>query len=213
MKYKSMAKGVRFPNVVAIAVVLFISWQLFTLGYRVHAVTTGNVNTFTTVSAGVLQLTSASTSNSFTGVTVLFTSQTGTMPDLGAARVSDARGSGAGWSYTLSGTDWGELNNQAAGGRHNQLDYDSTGSDGNLGKMCLITTNGAVRSQAGQGTTGITKGSTNCFSASVTSLTIYTASSGNGKGDYWITDFSLQQFIPSSPTAQNLTTTLTFTST
>ena len=200
----------RMVYIGVVIAVLLMAYQLFTLGFRVMAVTSTS-SWFTTVSAGTLAITTASSSNSFTGVSVTFTSQTATAPDLGGARIQDARGSGAGWSFTLSGQDWGELNNQAAGGRHNQLDYDSTGADGNLGKMCMIATNGAIRSQAGQNTAGITKGSTNCFSASVTSLTIYTASSGNGKGDYWITDFSLQQFIPSNPTAQNLTTTLTFT--
>jgi hypothetical protein len=186
-------------------IVLCMSYQLFTLGSRVNAATTGNLVAFTTVSAGVLQLTSASTSNSFTGVSVSFVSQTATMSDLGAMRVSDARGSGAGWSVVLTGTDW------KSGQDVMQLDYDGTGSNGNLGKMCLIVASGQIRSEAGQGTSGITKGSLNCFSASVTSLSIYTASATNGEGDYWITDFSLQQYIPSSPTAQSLTTTLTIT--
>ncbi len=192
-------------------IVLLISTRLFTLGYRAFA-STNTVNAFTTVTAGVLQTTSASTSNSFTGVNVLFTSQTATMPDLGAMRVSDARGSGAGWTMALSAVAWNEANNNGGGNVHtNQLDYNGTGSDGNLGKMCIITSAGQIRSQAGANTTGITKGSLACFSASVNSLSIYTAAGGSGKGDYWITDFSLQQFIPSNPTAQNLTTTLTLT--
>ncbi len=192
-------------------VVLVMTTQLFTLGLRVYA-SVNNVNAFTTVTAGVLQTISASSSNSFTGVSVLFTSQTATMPDLGAMRVSDARGSGAGWSMALSATDWGTLNNQGGtNAQTHQLDYDGTGSDGNLGKMCLIVASGQIRSQAGQDTSGITKGSLNCFSGTVTSASIYTAATSSGKGDYWITDFSLTQFIPSNPTAQNLTTTLTLT--
>lgn len=92
-----------------------------------------------------------------------------------------------------------------------QLDYDGTGSDGNFGKMCMVVASGQIRSEAGQNTSGVTKGSLGCFSAGVTSLSVYTAAGGSGKGDYWITDFSLQQFIPSNPTAQSLTTTLTYT--
>ncbi len=204
---------VRPQKMVYIGVLLavaFMTAQLFTLGYRAFAATS-NSNWFTTVTAGTLSIISASSSNSFTGVAVSFSSQTATAPDLGAVRVSDARGSGAGWSLALSGVDWNELNNNAPGGHIAQLDYDGTGSDGNLGKMCLIVSSGQIRSQAGQNTTGITKGSLACFSGGVSSLSIYTASSTNGKGDYWITDFSLQQFIPSNPTAQNLTTTLTLT--
>ena len=77
--------------------------------------------------------------------------------------------------------------------------------------MCLVVASGAIQSIAGQGTTSITKGALDCFSASVSSIDIYTADSSFGKGDYWITDFSLQQYIPSNPTAQNLTTTVILT--
>lgn len=194
----------RVAYIGVVIAVLLMSYQLFTLGTRAFAVTSTST-WFTTVTAGTLSIVSASTSNSFTGVSVSFSSQTATAPSLGAVRVSDTRGSGAGWTIALSGVDW------KAGQDVMQLDYDSTGSNGDLGKMCLIVSSGAILSIAGQNTTGITKGSLTCFSASVTSLSIYTAAAASGKGDYWITDFSLQQFIPSNPTAQNLTTTLTLT--
>ena len=198
------ARPHRMVYIGVVIAVLLISYQLFTLGTRTLAATANSV-WFTTVSAGVLNIVSASTSNSFTGVSVTFSSQTSTASDLGAVRLSDARGSGAGWTLALSGTDW------KAGQDVMQLDYNGTGSNDNLGKMCMVVASGQIRSEAGQNTSGITKGSLGCFSAGVTSLSIYTASATNGKGDYWITDFSLQQFIPSSPTAQNLTTTLTLT--
>ncbi|MBI4090653.1 MAG: hypothetical protein HY422_01365 [Candidatus Komeilibacteria bacterium] len=194
----------RMMDVMVALVVIAMSYQLFTLGTRTQAAT-ASWTSYTTVSAGVLQFVSASTSNSFSGVSVLFTAQTSTLADVGAVELSDARGSGAGWTLSLSGTDW------KAGQDVMQLDYDSTGSDGNLGKMCLVVASGAIQSVGGQNTSGITKGSLGCFSAGTTSLSIYTAAAASGKGDYWITDFSLQQFIPSNPTAQNLTTTLTFT--
>ncbi|MBI4090652.1 MAG: hypothetical protein HY422_01360 [Candidatus Komeilibacteria bacterium] len=197
-----VARGMRIGIVIA---VFLIMAQLLTMSSRSIAATTGNVTAYNTISAGVLQLVSASTSNSFNGASVLFVSQTSTMSDLGAMRISDARGSGAGWTFALSGTDW------KSGQDVMQLDYDGTGSNDNLGKMCFIVASGAIRSEAGQDTSGITKGSLGCFSASVTSLSIYTAAAASGKGDYWITDFSLQQFIPSNPTAQSLTTTLTLT--
>lgn len=190
--------------------VLLMSSQLFTLGYRVFAAT-ANSNFFTTITAGTLAISSASTSDSFAGVGVSFVSQTATLAKFGATNIQDPRGSGAGWTLALSGTDWNELNNNAPGGRIAQLDYDGTGSDGNLGKMCLIVASGAIRSQAGQDTTNITKGSLTCFSGTVSSISIYVAGAGSGKGNYWVTDFSLEQFIPSNPTAQNLTTTLTLT--
>lgn len=185
---------------------LFILYQLVNLGARqVSAFTNQTSTMYTTVTAGILDIQSASSSNSFSGVTVSFSSQTATAPDLGAIRVEDARGSGAGWVINLAGNDW------KAGEDVMQLDYNNTGSDGNLGKMCLITTSGTVRSQSGQNTTGLTKGSTDCFSAGTSQIDIYTAAAASGKGNYWITDFSLQQYIPSNPTAQNLTTTLVLT--
>jgi len=208
--FQSLYNRIRIPYVCVAFFVVIILVDLLGIGFDALAATS-NINVFTTVSAGTLDFVSASSSQSFTGVTVDFTAQTATMPDLGAMRIKDARGSGAGWSLTLGGQDWSELNNSAPGGHHNQLDYDSTGTDGNLGKMCMIVASGQIRSQAGQSTSGITKGSLACFSASVSSLSIYTASATNGKGNYWIMDFSLQQYIPSNPTAQNLTTTLTLT--
>ena len=153
---------------------------------------------------GILDVVSASTSNSFTGVSVSFSSQTGTA-NLGALRVSDARGSGAGWTVNLSANDW------KSGEDVMQLDYNGTGTDGDLGKMCLIVSAGAIRSAAGQPTTNITKGGLDCFSASQSQIDVYTASSSWGKGDYWITDFTLEQYIPSNPTAQSYTTTIVLT--
>jgi|SRR3990167_7196217 len=160
---------------------------------------------YTTVTAGILDILSASSSNSFTGVSVSFSSQTATASDMGAFRLSDARGSGAGWAVNLSARDW------KAGEDVMQLDYNGTGTNDNLGKMCLIVASGAINSIAGQSTASITKGGLDCFSASVSTIDIYTAASSFGKGDYWITDFSLGQYIPSNPTAQNLTTTVILT--
>src|SRR3989344_4664451 len=131
LEKQDMHRTSRGVHVALALLVILMSYHLFTLASRANAATSGNLVAYTTVSAGVLQLTSASTSNSFTGVSVLFTSQTATMPDLGAIRVSDARGSGAGWTVAFTGTDW------KAGEDVMQLDYDGTGSNGNLGKMCI----------------------------------------------------------------------------
>jgi len=192
---------------------IFIIYSLFSLGLgnggKVLAFTNQTSTMYTTVSAGILDIVESSSSNSFSGVTVLFTAQTSTASDMGAFRVSDARGSGAGWVVNLAGNDW------KADTVNVELDYDSTGSDANggkyFGKMCLIADNGTIASIAGQDTTSVTKGATDCFSASVTQIDIYTAASSFGKGDYWITDFSLGQFIPPNPTAQVYTTTIVLT--
>lgn len=190
-------------------VTLAVAYMAFNLAFlgpqSIFAFSNQTTTMYTTVTAGILDILSASSSNSFTGVTVTFSSQTATASNMGAFRLSDARGSGAGWAVNLSARDW------KAGQDVMQLDYDATGANDNLGKMCLIVASGAINSIAGQSTASITKGGLDCFSASVTAIDIYTAASSFGKGDYWITDFSLQQYIPSNPTAQNLTTTVILT--
>jgi len=193
-------------GVVASAVV-FMLYSLFNLSIiGVLADETQTTTMYTTVSAGTLDVTAASSSFSFgSAVTVSFSAQTNSIVKLGANRVQDARGSGAGWALNLSSTHW------KSGQDVMQLDYDGTGANDNLGKMCLIVASGAIASVGGQDTTNITKGALDCFSASITSIDIYTASSSFGKGDYWVTDFGLEQYIPSNPTAASYTTTITFT--
>ncbi|MEK7584677.1 MAG: MerR family transcriptional regulator [Patescibacteria group bacterium] len=212
-KVTELNGGTRPPRMVYIGTfigILVILSQLFMTGLRYTRA--ANEEVYATVSAGVLSILNSSSSGSFdAAVSVLFTSQTSALTDFGSIELSDARGSGAGWTLNMTATDWSEVNNSAPGGRHNQLDYDSTGLDGNLGKMCVITTTGAIRSQAGQDTTSITKGTSDCYSAGVTTIDWYTAAGTFGQGQYWITDFDLEQFIPSSPTAQNLTSTITLT--
>ena len=193
------------------AVVLFMLYNLISLGQQnILAYSNQTTTLYLTISAGILDIISASSSNSFSPVTVQLSTQTSTASDLGAFRVSDVRGSGAGWVVNLSGNDWTGDNGLEE--IIMQLDYDNTGSDNDLGKLCLITNSGAILSIAGQDTSNIDRGDTDCFSDGVvTQIDIYTAASSYGKGDYWITDFSLEQYIPSNPTAQNLTTTLVLT--
>lgn len=190
-------------------IVLYMLYNLIQLGSHgqaVRAFTNQTTTMFTTVSAGILDIVSASSSNSFTGVNVSFSSQTATASKMGAFRTSDARGSGAGWVVNLACNDW------KAGEDVMQIDCDGTGATGNLGKMCLIVSTGNIESIAGQSTaSGFTKGALDCFGSDVSQIDIYTAASTYGKGDYWIKEFSMQQYIPSNPTAQNLTTTLVLT--
>ena len=188
-----------------VGIIIFMVYQLLFLGVKqIYAFSNETPTYFTTVTAGILDIVSASSSDSLTGVSVTFSAQTASGP-LGAINVQDVRGSGAGWAINLTGNDW------KAGEDVMQLDYDGTGSNDNLGKLCLIVASGAISSSAGQDTTNITRGDLDCFSASVTSIDIYTAASSYGKGNYWITDFSLEQYIPSNPTAQSLTTTVVLT--
>lgn len=195
------------------AVVVLMLFQLFNLGPQgLLAFTNQTTTMFTTVTAGILDIVDASSSMSFTGVNVLFVSQTATSElssggknDMGAFRVSDARGSGAGWTVNLAGNDW------KSGKDEPQMEFDGTGTDNNKGKMCLIVASGAINSIAGGDTTNVNLGALDCFSASVTSIDLVTADSSFGKGDYFITDLYLEQYIPSSPTAQSLTTTIILT--
>src|SRR3989344_834769 len=150
-------------------------------------------------SSGSLTLT-ASSSNSFdTAIFHLFTSQTSTMSDVGAITVADDRGGAPGSTLSIASPDWAEANNGAPGGHHNQLDYDGTGLDGNVGKMCSFPSNANLYAQSGS-LTGVTKQPNLCFSASVTSIPLVIATNGNGTGVYWLTDLTLAQFFPPSPT-------------
>ena len=125
-------------------------------------------------------------------------------------KVIDDRVTTPGWTLAISGQDWAKLNQGGAGEHPNQLDYDGTGSDGNLGKLCPKPNNGTLYAEAGS-LTGVTKGTNQCFSAGVSSITVVSATNGNGHGTYWLTDMPAEQFFPSNPTAQSYTTTITFT--
>lgn len=196
--------------------VAFMMFNLFNLGTSgVNAFSNQTTTLYTTISAGILDIVDASSSVSFVGVSVEFTSQTSTSQaedgknDMGAFNISDKRGSQAGWTVNLAGSDW--RGNNGTGEITMQLDHDATGSDGNLGKMCYIPGSGAVRSESGQDETNVSLGSIDCFSGAVSQIDLVTASAGFGAGDYWITDVYLEQFIPSNPTAQSLTTTIVIT--
>lgn len=199
-------KKTGFGVTAAVVIVMLYSLLGVNTASNVWADETQTTTVYATVSAGTLDVTSASSSFSFnSAITVSFSAQTNTITKLGASQIQDARGSGAGWTLNLSATDW------KSGQDVMQLDYDGTGVNDNLGKMCLIVASGAISSVAGQATTNITRGDLDCFSASITSIDIYTAASSWGKGQYWVTDFGLQQYIPSNPTAQSYTTTIIFT--
>ncbi|MEK7584567.1 MAG: hypothetical protein AAB490_04955, partial [Patescibacteria group bacterium] len=175
-----------------------------------NAVVAAPTFAITAVGTGSLTLT-ASSSNSFNAaLTYIFTSQTATMSALGALKVSDDRGSPPGWTLSMASQDWAQENNGAPGGHHNQLDYDGTGLDGNLGKMCSFPNNANLYAESGS-LTGVTKQPNLCFSASVTSIPLVIATAGNGTGVYWLTDLALEQFFPSSPTVQIYTTTVVLT--
>lgn len=190
--------------------VLFMLYGLFNLNLvKVFADETNTTTMYTTVTGGVLDVTNVSSSESFNAGTALsfsFTAQTASIAALGAIQVQDARGTATGWGVDLSATDW------KSGEDVMQLDYDGTGADDNLGKMCLIVTSGAINSVGGADITGATiGGSDGCFSAGVTSIDIYDFIAPNGAGQYWITDFTLEQYIPGNPTAEEYTTTITYT--
>ena len=211
------SKAKKFSYAGVAGVVLLMLYSLLSLSLQnVLANETATTTMYTTVTAGVLDFINSSSSESFTGVTVSFTSQTSTIANnkMGAFSVQDARGSGAGWAVNLGAADW------KSGVDVMQLDYDGSGRGKNennttdgLGQLCMIATSGAIRSAAGQATTNINKGVTDCFSSTtaVTAIDLYTADPSWGKGQYWITDFKLEQFIPANPTAQSYTTTISLT--
>lgn len=188
---------------VGVIVLLMVS-NLIGLGLKnVMAFTNQTTTLYQTVNAGILDIVAASSSQAFNAVTVTFVSQSSTA-DLGAFNVADARGSGAGWTVNLTGTDWN------SGSELGAMNYAGKGTDDNHGNLCVVVSAGAIESQAGQDTTNVTLGGADCFS-NATTIDLVTASSSFGKGDYYITDLTLSQFIPSNPTAQEYTTTLTMT--
>lgn len=147
----------------------------------------------------------ASSSVSFnSSLPVIFTSQTSTLSNAGAVKVYDDRGSSAGWTLNLTSRDW------KSGQDVMQMDYNGGGFDDNLGKLCAFGATATLYAESGS-MTGVTKGGNDCFSASVSTIDLVTASNGNGNGTYWLTDLSLAQFIPSNPTAAVYTTTIIFT--
>ncbi len=202
-KIKKMSYGV------VAGVVVLMLYSLLSLNLlKVFANETATTTMYSTVTAGVMDVTLTSSSQSFNEGAALsfsFTAQTTAIAAMGAFQLQDARGANTGWGVDLSATDW------KSGQDVMQLDYNGTGADTNLGKMCLITTSGAIKSSGGAAITGNDKGDEGCFSATVSSIDIYDFIAPNGGGQYWITDFRLEQYIPTNPTAQVYTTTLTYT--
>ena len=153
---------------------------------------------------GILD-TTASTSQSFNApLDVIFTSQTSTMSDIGAIKIVDDRGSSAGWTVNLTANDWKTTTGAM------QLDYDGTGSNDNLGKLCAFPGSATLYVESGS-LTGVSKGENDCFGASVQTIDVATASATNGTGTYWLTDMALEQYFPSNPTAEVYTTTIIYT--
>lgn len=183
--------------------------------YYVYGITNDGVNSqVSAYSSGQITILSAytgafdtyaSSSASFnSSLPVVFTSQTSTMSNVGAVKVVDDRGSSAGWTLNLTSRDWKTEQDVM------QMDYDGSGSDGDLGKLCAFPASAILYAESGS-LTGVTKGGNDCFAASLSTVDLVTASNGNGNGTYWLTDLSLAQFIPSNPTAAVYTTTIIFT--
>lgn len=187
-------------------VVAYMLYGLMNLGFNGVSAAAGEWQTSTmyaTVTGGTLTMLSASTSNSFSAVSVSFSSQSSTA-DLGAFRAQDARGTGVGWTVNLKGNDW------KAGQDVMQLDYNGTGADGNLGKLCANPAAGNLYAETGS-LSGVNKSAYGCFSAGVSAVGVALANNGFGNGTYWLTDMSLEQLFPSNPTPTTYTTTVTLT--
>lgn len=203
------AKKISYASVTG--VVLFMLYSLLNLSLvNVMASETATTTVYVTISAGILDVVDSSSSISFdSALNFSFSAQTATMTKLPSFRVQDARGSFAGWGVDLSSTDW------KSGEDVMQLDYDGSGTTGDYGQLCVIVANGAISQfdTNGADTTGNARGTDACFSSTsaVTAIDLYDFSNPNGGGDYFITDFKLEQFIPSSPTSQSYTTTITLT--
>jgi len=160
---------------------------------------------------GSLALT-ASTSNSFDspGINFSFTNQTAYMTDFGAIQVSDDRGGSPGWTLSLAGADWSKENTSAPGQQHNQLDFDGTGKDDDLGKLCVFPNSANLYAESGS-LTGVNKQADNCYTSGASSRDLIIVANPNGTGVYWLTDMKLEQYFPGTPTSQVYTTTLVLT--
>lgn len=155
-------------------------------------------------SSGAFDAYASSTISFDASLPVLFASQTSTITKFGAIKIQDDRGTSAGWTLNLAGNDWKTTTGDM------QLDYDGTGTDGNLGKLCANPNAGNLYAETGS-LTNVNKGALDCFSAGVTVIDVVAASASYGNGTYWLTDMSLGQFFPSNPTAAIYTTTIVFT--
>ena len=103
---RALVKRIPLAYAVAAAFMLLMAFNLFGLGKKaIYAFTNQTTTLFQTVNAGILDVVSASSSQAFGAVNVSFSAQS-TTGNLGAFRVEDARGSGAGWAVNLAGNDW-----------------------------------------------------------------------------------------------------------
>lgn len=159
---------------------------------------------YTLLATGAFNTYASSTVSFNAAVPVLFTSQTSTLSNVGAIKIEDDRGTSVGWTLDMTANDW------KSGKDVMQLDYNGQGTNDNLGMLCAFPNNGTLYAESGS-LTGVSKGDNECFNPSNSSIDLVTATAGNGNGLYWLTDMSLEQYIPSNPTAQEYTTTIIFT--
>lgn len=187
-------------------IVGFIIVNLGIVGY--HQALADDETLTQVINSGSLTV-DASASATFTAVTYSFSAQSGSLTSLSGILIEDLRGvSGDGWTVNATAADW----SRGGGG---SMDYDGTGTDTGTGKLCLILGSGAIYSVAGQGVTGVSLGTTDCFSSGTTTIdtATATASGNNGDGRYWAVDIPAGQYLPASQQAGTYTTTLTLTGT
>ncbi|OGY44173.1 MAG: hypothetical protein A2729_00990 [Candidatus Buchananbacteria bacterium RIFCSPHIGHO2_01_FULL_39_14] len=183
--------------------------------YYIHGTTTDGIaleaQDYSTGQVTVLSAASgafdvyASSSASFnSALPVIFTAQTSTMTSVGGMKIIDDRGTSAGWTLNLTGSDWRASTEQI------QFNYNGKGSDNGKGKLCAFPNGGSLYAESGS-LTGVSKGGIDCFSSTLSTIDLVTATNGNGNGTYWLTDMKLEQYVPANATATVYTTSIIFT--
>ena len=119
-------------------------------------------------------------------------------------KIIDDRGTSAGWTLNLTGSDWRASTEQI------QFNYNGKGSDNGKGKLCAFPNGGSLYAESGS-LTGVSKGGIDCFSSTLSTIDLVTATNGNGNGTYWLTDMKLEQYVPANATATVYTTSIIFT--
>lgn len=119
---------------------------------------------------------------------------------LGDISIHDSRIGSPGWSLDVSGADWISATSS--------MDYDGDGA--NTGQLTIDMSSATTTANSGN-LSGLSLGVTDSFSAATSTINILTAISGNGSGDYDISNIKLDQFIPAQQAVGSYTTTLVFT--
>lgn len=169
--------------------------------FEVKAQSAANTELLLAITGGSLSV-EAPTSAAFAGKAFSFVGQTSANNPLGTVTVTDARGTKMGWGVNITASDW------IYGDKVMQYNGNGT-SEGQL--SLNIPSIGEVVKVAGEDVTNFTMGVDDNFDDSVAAISLVSAASGSGSGEYDFNGLSASQFIPGNQETGSYTTRLTLT--